>query len=366
MTTTHDATRGRSRIVIVGGGRAGEAIARLLLQDSRFDPLVLDTDYNRLRELREAGITGAHVSGTDTVQLEPILREAACAVCAAPPAVAAPLARAANAFGCHYVDTCEDISETEKVLAEALSLDSCFAPGSGLAPGLVTCLVDTMIREGSPSADITAYIGVLPAEKTNRLGYGNLWGVDGLIAEYTEPTIALRDGRIIPREPLGALEPVTVAGKDYEAFSTSGNLETLVRHYVGQLEGLELKTLRYPGHHDYIRFLLDDLHLSKRLYMFRNLLLNGLEPVERDRVILHIVDRDPAAPREMTRVFAADGPDGANGANAVSSVTAQHVCAVVDILVHGLAPKQGVLHHTDLTLEVLAQSRFGRVFQQPD
>ncbi len=352
----------KTRIAIVGGGRTGSAIADLLRQDGRYDPYVLDIDYDCLRRLSEAGIAGAHLSGTDTAPLTAVLRKSGAVICAAPPAVAAPVARAANAAGCPYVDMCEDMVENRKVLAEATSPDVWFAPGAGLAPGLLACLVDEIIREGQPSAEICAYVGVLPAEKTNRLGYGNLWGVDGLVAEYTVPTVALEGGKIVPREPMGSLESVVVDGEPFEAFSTSGNLETLVHHSEGQVRGLELKTLRYPGHHDYIRFLLDDLRLSERPYMFRNLLLNGLEPVDRDRVILHIVDRDPSGPRQMTRIIEAEAADGAATQSAVASVTAQHACAVMDILVTGLAPRKGVLHHTDLPLAVLAQSPFGRVF----
>jgi saccharopine dehydrogenase-like NADP-dependent oxidoreductase len=354
------------KIVVVGGGRAGEAILDLLNEDERYEPFVCEIDYDRLRALRAAGFVGEQVSGTDIRQMGPVLQDAACVICAAPPAVAIPLAKSALEAGCHYVDMSEDASQIEEVVTKATGGNQCFAPGCGLAPGLVPTLVDAMIREAHEAADITAYVGVLPAEKTNRLGYGNMWGIDGLMAEYTNPCQALENGSIITTPPLEALEQIAIDDESFEAFTTSGSLEDLVQHYRGEVQGLDFKTLRYPGHLDYIRFLLDDLKLSDRLYMFRNLLLNGLPRIGRDRVIIHIVDRNPAHPRHMTRVFDAVALKDGNFRSALFSVAAQHVCAVVDIIVQGLAPCQGVLHHSDLTLELLGKSRIGRALQLPD
>ncbi|MCP3969728.1 MAG: hypothetical protein GY717_05325 [Rhodobacteraceae bacterium] len=352
-----------SKIVVVGAGRAGEAILHLLAGDERFQPLAIDIDYDRVRAMREAGIDAEQISGANAAQMTPVLKGAAAVICAAPPGVTVPLARSAIEAGCHYVDMCEDLTAQETVIAEAGGAGRGFAPGCGLAPGLVTLLVDAMIREAPDGADITAFVGVLPAERTNRLGYGNLWGVDGLMAEYTNACLSLQAGKIVSQPPLHALETLEIGGETFEAFTTSGSLEDLVRHYAGTIRGLEFKTLRYPGHLDYIRFLLDDLGLSGRHYMLRNLLLNGLPEIERDRAVVHIVDRNPDAMRRQTRHFEAEAIEDGKYRSAVSSVGAAHVCAVTDVLVHGLAPRNGALHHTDLTLEVLAQSRYASVFR---
>lgn len=354
------------KIVIVGGGRAGKAILDLLSPDERYNPFVCEIDYDRLRALRAAGFSGEQVSGTDSQQMEAVLQDAACVICAAPPSVAGALARTALAIGCHYIGMSEDALSDKALAAQVRDARCCFAPGCGLAPGLVSALVDSMIRETPASADVTAYVGVLPAEKTNRLGYGDLWGIDGLMAEYTNPCQALRNGELVTCPPLEALEEINIDDETFEAFTTSGSLDALVKHYRGKVRGLTFKTLRYPDHLDYVRFLLDDLKLSERLYKFRNLLLNGLPKIERDRVIIHIVNRNPLEPQKITRTYEAIEMKDGTYHSAVSLVAAQHVCAVADIIVQGLAPHQGVLHHTDLTLGILGQSRYGRALQLPD
>lgn len=362
-STDRDASR---KIVVVGGGRAGEAILDLLTRDGRYDPFVCETDYDRLRTLRDAGYAGGQISGTDSHQMAMVLQDAACVICAVPPSVAPPLAAAALAAGCHYVDISEKAQGIADIAAKADAAVQQFAPGCGLAPGLVSAMVDMMIRQGPEGADITAYTGVLPTRKTNRLGYGDLWGIDGLMAEYTNPCLALQQGEVVTLPPLDMAEEVTVGNVRFEAFTTSGSLENMVRRYRGQVKGLVFKTLRYPGHLDYIRFLLDDLNLSDRPYMFRNLLMNGLPKIDRDRVIIHIVDHNPDHPRQMTRLFHATELADGHVRSAVSAVTAQHVCAVTDILVQKLAPPRALLHHGDLTLDLLGHSRFARALQLPD
>jgi len=358
MAKIHDSPAGQAqKIVVVGGGRAGTAILTRLAADPCFAPFVVDVDYGRVSALRAAGIPGDEASGSDATALVPILRDAACVVCAAPASVAPVVARAAIEAGCHYVDLCEGSPITPDSFGQGLKPGQCLAPGCGLAPGLVPALVDGMIRSGTRDADITAYVGVLPALKTNRLGYGNLWGLDGLMDEYTRPCLSLEAGEIVSRPPLRDVETVQIDGTAYEAFSTSGSLDDLVQRSAGQLAGLRFKTLRYPGHLDYILFLLDDLRLGDRLYMFRNLLMNGLAKIERDRVLIHIVDHNPEAPRHLTRIFDAVEGGGHLVTSAVSEVSAAHVCAVVDILVRGLAPSGGVLHHEHLRLDLLRKSR---------
>lgn len=351
------------KIVVVGGGRAGEAILDLLKKDERYSPHVCDIDYGRLRALRDAGLQGEQISGVDLRQMKSVLQDAALVVCAAPPWVASSVARAAADAGCHFVDMSEDPTEIEKVASVRTDRDQCFISGCGLAPGLVSALVDSMIRGASDRADITAYVGALPWTRINRLGYGNLWGIDGLMAEYTNPSLALMDGAVVSVPPLGALERISIGQEEFEAFTTAGSLEGLVNGGRGKVRGLAFKTLRYPGHLDFVKFLLDDLKLSDRLYMFRNLLLNGLPKVERDRVVIHIVDRCRAHPRQRTLSFDAVPLNGGGYRTAIASVSALHVCAVVEVVCEGLAPGAGMLREDSISLELLGQSRYGRALQ---
>jgi len=348
------------KIVIVGGGRSGTAIARVFGADRAFSPLVLDIDYDRVRLLQAEGLNAAQVSGTDLDGMGQALKGAAAVICAAPPSVVPSTAKAARAAGCVYLDLCEDPKALRAVFEIAAGAETPFAPGCGLAPGLISLMVDDLVTRSGPEAEITAYVGVLPAKKINRLGYGNMWDIEALIAEYTQPCAALADGKVVGLAPLDNLETVTISGETFEAFTTSGTLDALVSHYEGRLKGLTFKTLRYHGHLDYISFLLDDLGLSKRLYLMRNLLLTGLERIEDDRVIVHLTCCVGAQERTQTRLFSPSSLSRQTPTSALAHISAYHVCSVADILVRGLAPRKGLLHHGDLSLEILSNSAFSK------
>lgn len=350
-------------VVIIGGGRMGLAIATLLQSDGTYAPLIVEQDYERLKELQHLDFNCVEARGTDSEKLTPLLKDADAVICAAPASIAPFVARMAVEAGCHYVDLCEDPVVIEKIADQAGNAVTGVAPGCGLAPGYVSLLVDDMIKRAGPSVDITAYVGVLPAIRTNRLGYGNMWGIDGLLSEYARPCKAIVNGHAKVLAPLQELEQLSVDATQYEAFTTAGSLDDLVDHYQGKVQGLMFKTLRYPGHLDYFQFLQEDLRLSERPYMLKNLLLNGLQAVQMDKVIIHIVDHNDDKGNAITKVFEATEQSDGYVQSAVSTVAAAHACATMDILVRNLAPRGGLLHHTMLKLELLGKSGFMRFIQ---
>ena len=105
--------------------------------------------------------------------------------------------------------------------------------------------------------------------------------------------------------------------------------------------GLVFKTLRYPGHLDYIRFLLDDMGLSQRIYQFRSLLMTSLPKTALDRVLIALrVVPEPGARAAMANTDALQaGTDAAGQVQSASvTATAAHVCAVLDVLTVPDAP----------------------------
>lgn len=355
----------RKKIVIVGGGRLGEAIAQALGLSSGYEPLILEVDYDRHRDLAAAGLASRHFSGSVADGLAKALADAEAVICAAPSSVAPAAARAARAAGCHYVDVCEDRAIRERIAQSAEGAEKTFATGCGLAPGYVSALIDDLVARSGPRDDLTVYVGVLPLSSSNRLGYGNIWGVDGLIAEYTGPCPAIVDGSPVTLPPMEQDERIRVGGRVFEAFTTAGSIDDLVARHAGQVNRLVFKTLRDPGHLDYMRFLQDDLRLRERPYMLRNLLLNGLPHVAGDEVFICLTSRSPVSQasgqlseRATTLHYRIDTMNAGPIRSAAGAVTAAHVCAVIDILVKGLAPRGGVLQSSEIGLSLLRRSRF--------
>ncbi|MFZ2101788.1 MAG: saccharopine dehydrogenase C-terminal domain-containing protein [Oricola sp.] len=354
-----DRTMPPYRIVILGGDPMGRAIAAKLAADSRYRPVVADTHDEGLRDAEADGLETLHLDGHFRESVGRALAGTTAVVCTETKLNLSDVVTLAQERGCHYIDISENPA-TAREIAKRATDASCVVPACGLAPGYVTALTGEMLAGCDRQTELEVRVGVLPAHRTNRLGYGKMWSLGGLIAEYTAPCLAIRDGRITELRPLQELEEIALAGEQFEAFTTAGTLDGLIHRYDGQVGNLIFKTLRYPGHLDYVRFLLDDLGLSERLYQLHNLLMNGLPAISEDRVIISmILRRGPGArPEHFLQMISARQDGDGQWQSAVSVATAAHAACVVDIACTGLAPHRGLLDHGELTPGLLRESPF--------
>ena len=71
----------------------------------------------------------------------------------------------------------------------------------------------------------------------------------------------------------------------YEAFNTSGGLGTLCDTLDGRVRELNYKTIRYPGHRDLVMFLVNDLLLSRRRDVLKDILEQAIPVTFQDVVV---------------------------------------------------------------------------------
>jgi saccharopine dehydrogenase-like NADP-dependent oxidoreductase len=363
-------------ILVVGAGRIGCSVTRRLHASARFEVKLADPHHAALEWAKRANIRTYQLTAAEyQSNLKAALVGVDVVVCAAPDFVTSEIARAAKESGCHYVDVVESIVSKKFIQAIAEDAKSAFVPGCGLAPGLVTTLVSDMARIQGPDSYITAYVGVLPSKKINRMGYANIWGIDGLLAEYTTSCQVIKNGVCDTVKPLTGLETIYFENQEYEAFNTAGTLDDLVPAMQGKIQGLEFKTLRFPGHLDYIQFLLDDLGLKNHRQTLKSLLLNGLPTVEQDQVIICIENRTTPKSANTAKMshrtvihFESQDYIDDNGSameSAVSSTSSAHVCTIVDLLCSkGFENNKGIIHHHNLTLDLIRQSSFFNEIQR--
>jgi lysine 6-dehydrogenase len=90
----------------------------------------------------------------------------------------------------------------------------------------------------------------LPQHPQPPLDYQLVFAVEGLINEYVERCIVVRDGVKLSVEPLTEIEALEFPEPfgTLEAFHTSGGLSTLPRTFAGKVRDMDYKTIRYPGH----------------------------------------------------------------------------------------------------------------------
>ncbi len=263
-----------------------------------------------------------------------------------------------------------DLGGNNDVVRAQLDLDASaraagvsIIPDCGLAPGLVAMLVAWGMRHLPWTREVRIRVGGLPLEPREPLRYERLFSVEGLINEYVEPPLVLRDGRRAVAPPLGDVEEVAFAepvGR-LEAFNTSGGVSTLIDTYGDRLRTLDYKTLRYPGHAHAMQWLLElglmdssPVEVDGARVVPRHLLARALErhvPMcRRDRTVVRVTfDGDEGGASRSHVLEMIDTFDEATGltsmmrTTAFPAVTASLMQCRGEIGRAGAAPQERVL-----------------------
>lgn len=331
-----------ARVVIVGADRMARRIRTILAEDGRFTPVLASYDAGALEN--SAGHDRLEpLSGSLADALAPLLRDAVAVVLAEPSLVdrirgGADVAQVALRAGCHYLDISESTATSRALVAldePARAAGLRLVSGCGLAPGYVTALAAEAVAAAPPGSSTTVFVGVLPARPENRLGYANIWGIAGLIEEYTGPCLALCDGEVRRLAALSEVETVCLGGTMFEAFTTAGSLDAVVQGLAGQDCSLVFKTLRYPGHLDCVRFLLDDLGLRQSPFRLHDLFLTALPRSDEDRVLVAIRTCSDGYENWRVETFAHGTDAYGRPVSAVSTATAAHAAAMLELVISG-------------------------------
>jgi saccharopine dehydrogenase-like NADP-dependent oxidoreductase len=352
-------------ILLLGAGHIGLAIARRLHGCGDYRLLVADREAAALRPLQELGIATRQADFGDDAQLRALLAGREAIVNALPYHMAIPVAQAARQAGAHYFDLTEDVQATRRITQLAQDADTAFMPQCGLAPGFVGIAAHHLAQGFDDIHEIKMRVGALPEFPTNEIKYNLTWSVDGLVNEYCHPCEAIRDGMLHEVQPLEGLEHFSLDGVEYEAFNTSGGLGTLCATLAGKVGNLDYKSVRYPGHRDRLRFLLEELRLKERPELLKDILRRAVPSTMQDVVLVFVTVSGRRDGRYQQRAFSrkvfAQTHHGAHE-SAIQITTAAGACAALDLFFAGRLPRRGFLRQEQVALPELLANRFGRAY----
>lgn len=250
------------KITVLGAGAIGSAVAVDLAADEAVARVqVCEAQPAVLRAFRA---TYAHprlrtyeADARDLGALEPIVAGSAVVVSCVDAAHTGRLARLALDLGAHFVDLGEPAADPG--LAEhAERRQRWVVTGAGLAPGLVGVLAMRGVEALDRARAVRIRVGDVPITPPEPFLHRFSHSADRLLTDYTHPSTVLHDGRRESREPLTGVETVEVDGfGTMEAFYIGGGLGSLADALQGRVERLDIKTLRYPGHAERMRFVVD-------------------------------------------------------------------------------------------------------------
>ncbi len=354
------------KILLLGAGKIGVIISELLASSGDYEVHVADLDQSNLDGLPQyAAVKPLLLDVTDEAALQAAMQGKFAALSACPFDITRYVAEAAVATGVHYLDLTEDVACTRLVKSLAGAARSALIPQCGLAPGFITIAAYELTRQFDRLQNVHMRVGALPKYPSNGLKYNLTWSTDGLINEYCNACEAIVNGELTQVLPLEELESFSLDGVDYEAFNTSGGLGTLCETLAGRVDNLNYRTVRYPGHRNIMKLLLQDLGLKDRRPLLKEIFETAL-PLTRQDVVLVFVNvsgykneqlvQESYANKIYSRII--------NGRHwsAIQITTAAGICAVLDLLAEGKLPQQGFVRQEDILFDDFIANRFGQYY----
>jgi saccharopine dehydrogenase-like NADP-dependent oxidoreductase len=353
-------------VIVLGAGTIGATIADTLAVSGEYRITVGDRDEVALARLKGLA-EPLPVDVEDWDRLVAAVRGHDAVVSACPYHVNPRIAEAARLAGAHYFDLTEDVATTASVRRLAEDSGTAFVPQCGLAPGFIGIVAHDLARRFETLRTVHMRVGALPRYPTNALKYNLTWSTDGLINEYCNPCEAIHQGERAWLQPLEGLEHFAFDGIDYEAFNTSGGLGTLCETLEGKVQSLNYKTVRYPGHRELMRVLLEDLRLRERRHVLKDVLETAVPATAQDVVLVFVSVSGWRQGRLFEETYARKiyGAEAGDAASAIQKTTAAGLCVMVDLLKRGKLPAKGFVRQEDARLDDFLASRFAAIYADP-
>jgi saccharopine dehydrogenase-like NADP-dependent oxidoreductase len=356
------------RVLLLGAGKIGSAIARLLARTGDFDVLVGDVDESALARLgSEKNLSTGRIDSSSSSDLDGATQGRQSVLSALNYSFNPGVARAALSAGASYFDLTEDVQTmyAVKELAGQAREGQIFMPQCGLAPGFVSIAANHLVRQFEKLQEVEMRVGALPIFPTNEMKYNLTWSTDGLINEYGNPCEAIVDGKLIEVLPLEGLEHFSLDGVDYEAFNTSGGVGTLCDTLAGTVRNLNYKTVRYRGHRDLMFFLMNELRLNDRRAVLKDILESAVPMTPQDVVLIFVTvtgikDGRLTQITDARKIYHAqiDGEPW----SAIQITTAAGICAALDLHATDGRFGRGFVRQEQIPLDQFRANRFGRYY----
>lgn len=354
------------KYLLLGAGLQGTAIAHDLLHHAEGtgglvvvdrDRAPLDALAARLDDPRLA-VQAADV--TDEATLGPLMAACDVAISAVNYWFNADLAALAVRHRCHFLD----LGGNNDIVAQEFALDEeartagvAIVPDCGLAPGLAGILGYWLADGLDACESLRLRVGGLPLVPQPPMNYKIVFAVEGLINEYVEPAVVIRQGRLQTVPSLSELEPITFPEPfgELEAFQTSGGTSTLPQTLLGRVPDLDYKTIRYRGHCAQMRLLhelgltdgrpvrIGDVSVAPRKVL-AHVMQRALDLPGEDVVLVLCTAEGTQGGRALRRqVRIIDRHDAATGISAMMRMTGYPAAVIAQMLASGAIAARGAL-----------------------
>ncbi|CAN5697682.1 saccharopine dehydrogenase C-terminal domain-containing protein [soil metagenome] len=255
------------KILVLGAGRMGfGAVYDLIYNSHEVSAVtVADSDFAKAESIAKTidspKLTAIQLDVSDTEKTSRLMREHDSAISCVNYWFNAELSEIAVETKTNFCDLGGNNYVVDKQLAldeKAKNAGINIIPDCGLAPGMVSILAMHGANQFDEIEEIHIRVGGLPQNPKPPLDYQLVFSVEGLINEYIEKARVIRNSEIMEIESMTELESLSFENfPALEAFQTSGGTSTLPDTFLGNIKELDYKTIRYAGHCEKFKTMID-------------------------------------------------------------------------------------------------------------
>jgi lysine 6-dehydrogenase len=255
------------KILVLGAGRMGHGAVYDLVHNSADVEAVTVADFDGTKAdavAKQVGtdkVTARQIDVSNYEDVAALMRGHNAAISCVNYWYDVELSKAAIETACNFCDLGGNNFIVDQQLAldaQALAAGINIIPDCGLAPGMVSVLAMYGANRFDELDEIHIRVGGLPQNPQPPLEYQLVFSVEGLINEYIEKARVIRGGEIREVESMTEVENLSFDGfPSLEAFQTSGGTSTLPDSLLGKVRELDYKTIRYAGHCDKFKTMID-------------------------------------------------------------------------------------------------------------
>ncbi|WP_313894237.1 saccharopine dehydrogenase C-terminal domain-containing protein [Psychrobacillus sp.] len=353
------------KVAVLGAGLMGKEAARDLVLSPNVEKVLLcDLDVgqaNMFKEkLQNAKIEVLRLDANEDKEIIAIMKQVDVVINALFYSFNEKIAKLAVETGVHSIDLGGHIGgATDAVLSleeKAKEKGVTLIPDLGVAPGMINILAGHGASKLDKVSGIHLYVGGIPVEPEGVFQYNIVFSLEGVFDHYTDASHVIRDGKLIEVESLSEIEPIFFPEYgELEAFHTAGGTSTLPKSFPN-IDTLEYKTIRYKGHADKFKLLVDlgltnkktIVNVNGNMVKARDVLKEVLTPKlllgdKEDAVLLRVIVTGMKDGENITYSYEmATKKDKRSGETAMARATANTISIVAQMIGNGVITKRGV------------------------
>jgi lysine 6-dehydrogenase len=344
-----------SNVIVLGAGMVGSAMAIDMAKKHKVTLTDISSDVLEKAKLKCSDLNTQILDATDKTALQDTIKQHDLVINAVPGFMGFETLRSIIEAGMNAIDIAFFSENSLELDALAKEHKVTAIVDCGVAPGMDNVILGRY-NETLKLTDFECLVGGLPKIKKWPFCYKAPFSPIDVIEEYTRPARYVEHGEVVVREPL--------TDCDYVEFDKVGTLESFnsdglrsIIYTMPHIPNMKEKTLRYPGHVEYVKVLKEsgffetekievNGHLVSPLDFTSKMLFNEwkLGETEEEITVMRITLKGENSRGEKEEVVYTmhDEYNKATETSSMARTTGYTATAAANLLLEGLFSEKGV------------------------